>query len=87
VEIDRNTKLREGKLNMEYDMHTALISMLEDLQRQIDALEAEAKRHGCLVYELRITDGSFVVAPLLVAKTNALVALAQLAALENPTDG
>lgn len=70
---------------MDLDLNSALLTMLDHLQRQINFVNLAAIDNGCQIYALRSIDGSFMLSPLLIAKTNALVALAQLKTLEEAT--
>lgn len=68
------------------ELNKELINILEALQKQINFINIMAIDHGCQIYALKSTDGSFMVAPLLVAKANTLVALAQLQMAEKEDD-
>ena len=46
-----------------------------ELIEQRNAIEDEAKRLGCKLYQLRSNDGGFVAAPVLVALANVQTAL------------
>lgn len=63
------TDAREGDLARE------LTTAFEEITKQIDATTKVAIEVGCEPYELRNSDGGFMMAPLLVAKCQILHSL------------
>jgi hypothetical protein len=57
------------------DIRQGLDLLRHELVAQQRAIEAQAKRVGCSVFELQDTHGGFVLAPVLVALANVEVAL------------
>ena len=60
------------------EINTELTALLGDIDRQIKAVEQEAKIRGCTSYELRNAHGGFVLTELLVTKGDILTALLQM---------
>lgn len=56
----------------------SLIMIFQDLTNMEKHVREEAKRMGVDVYSLRLPDGSYVLAPILVAQVSALSAFVSL---------
>jgi hypothetical protein len=57
------------------ELDRELVISLNEVTEQIDALRRVAIEVGCTSYQLRDSNGGFMLAPLLVAKANILHAL------------
>lgn len=57
-------------------MEPQIRSELNRVDAQRMALNAEAQRQGVEVYELKALDGTYLLTPLILARSNLLLALA-----------
>lgn len=55
-----------------------VVALLRSIDDQIDEVEAESRKLGCLPEQVRDTNGSWALSPLLLAKAQAYAALVQL---------
>lgn len=62
----------------EASLRKSLLNLLLDINKQQEAVLKAAKENNTNPYDLRHADGSFVLTPLLVARADALNALAHL---------